>query len=623
MDNYNRESELKHIYERLQNARIEYNNNGENLEMTDEEYDALLALYFRMGGTQNPELIRTIGGEITLDYSMSSLNKIEGEKALEKITKFMENNPGQYIISDKIDGTSLQCKYENGFLQITTGGDSVTGFDVSYMKDYINIPKNLQGNYVIRGELTIDNTQFESVTERLQARGLKATNSRSIVNGMVNRKTPDFDILGKCTFVAFDILSEVWPLSVKFEFLSANRFVIPSPIIYNPTTPENLLNDLKQYRKQRVEQSKFRLDGIVVVSDPNSTVPPEHSNPKHAFAFKENTIAFSRVLYTRYRIMSRYGNMTPVVYFDPTTVIGNEYKSATAHNARFLMKHGIVEGTLIAFTPGGDVIPKILFSVEGQGVPLAPDIPFHWNKNGVELVLDNYQSYPQVQIAQMVFFVTSLGIEGCGETTMLKFFEAGITDIGALIRVRADFLEQLERMGEKSSSKLVESIRQALERITYPLLMAASGIFPEGLGKTVMGSFIENFPDWEFRNPTYEEILSKHGFGPVRSEQIAECLPEFKIWLERHPECRPKPKIKRDVPRDLLNEIIVCTGFDLQEIQKQELQDRGATIKDSWVNGCTILLVKQTGKETGKLAKAQSKMQEGGRIQILPYTFFG
>jgi DNA ligase (NAD+) len=610
---------LSEIFEKLRAARLEYNNNGENLQYTDEEYDALLNYYKSLGGKLNPEEIRPTGGEVLLHYPMPGLDKLKDDVTSEdftrSITKFMNENRGPYILSDKIDGTSLQVIYDNGKLFIYSGGDGITGTDVSYMQDYIEIPKTLPAYYVIRGELTIDNEQFKSVSEILKQRGLKGTNSRSAVNGMVIRKTVDLDILPKCKFVAFNVLSEQWPLSHQFEFLSSNGFTTPSPTIYNPTTVDQIKEDLLAFRLQRIEHSQFRIDGIVVVSDPNSTQPITTSAPSFAFAFKQDTCAFTTVIDVKWRFMNRYGTLIPVVHVIPTNIIGNTINKATGHNAKFIITNKIGIGSIIEIKSCGDVIPGIVRCIEPRD-PILPTVPHHWDENKTHLIADNFECYPQAQISRMLFFVNQLGIMGCGETMMVRFYEAGIRDIGMLIRAKAEFLQTIDRMGEKSAFNLVTEIRKALEKVTYPTLMAASCIFPKGIGKTIMASFISYFPGWEFETPTEAEILSKHGFGPVKSKDIAVNLPIFKEWLNHHPECRPRIRINSCTNKDLIGQTIVFTGFTNPPL-KQELEDRGAVVKDNWVNSVTLVLAKDINSNSGKVKNAKDR-----GIPVQPFNYF-
>jgi hypothetical protein len=171
-------------------------------------------------------------------------------------------------------------------------------------------------------------------------------------------------------------------------------------------------------------------------------------------------------------------------------------------------------------------------------------------------------------------------------------------------------------MGATSAKKLVEEIRKALEKITYPSLMAASCVFPEGLGKTMMEKFISYFPDWEFRNPSAEEIEMKEGFGPVRSKQVADFLPVFKEWLSRHPECRPKPKLQSLV-QDLIGEVIIFSGFR-DEAMKENLISRGATVKDNWVNAITAVITKDINSNAKKVEDAR---KGGKKIVGVDYFF--
>jgi len=142
--------------------------------------------------------------------------------------------------------------------------------------------------------------------------------------------------------------------------------------------------------------------------------------------------------------------------------------------------------------------------------------------------------------------------------------------------------------------------------------MAASGLFGELIGDTIMNEFISKFPMWEIQDITKDEILKIHGFGEFRAQNISEGLPKFKQWISENPMIRPQKRENTD--QTLAGQIIVFTGFEGSEI-KMYLQNKGAVVKDNWVVGATILLAKNVNSTSAKSKNAKNK-----GIPIVPMT---
>jgi DNA ligase (NAD+) len=582
----------------LRNSRYNYNRD-ENVNFEDDEYDALLEYYKNQGGTFDPEKIRGDPGSTLLDFPMPSQNKIKGDNAEKDLLKWMSKNPGPYIISDKIDGSSLQVKYENGKKYITSGGDDVKGKELNFFQEHMFFP-DLSYNCVVRGELAITNRNFDEVAPILKQRGLKGTNSRNMVNGLVNGKTLDLNMLQKCSFVCFDVMSEQWTIDQKFDFLSKNRFTVPSPQIVNNISIK-ILTDILLFRR---EKSEYRIDGIVVVSIPNSTEEITTSNPSSSFAFKIDTCKVTKVINIIWQVKSRYGKLTPVAILEPVNILGTTINRATLHNAKFVIDHGISPGTEVFLKYAGDTIPKIVKSViKGEAFP--PNVPCHWNENKTDLFCDNPESLPGTHKQRIAFFIKSMGIKHCGPAFINKSYEAGITNITKLIRIKSSQISELERMGEKSATRIINEIRNALEKCTMPKLMAATSIFGYLCGKQILKTFTILFPDWEMRDISQSEILSRKGFGEKRSFQIANSLPIFKEWIINHPECRPKERVVGSIKQDLIGQIIVLSGTRDKNLMDNLLNRGASDVRETWNNSCTILVVKQAGTGVAKIEKAK------------------
>lgn len=601
---------MDNIKKLLIEQEIKYRVNEAEL-FDDSEYDSIVKFYEKTTGeTFDGFGLRPSGGEVKLDYPMPSLDKLKDETALADLKRWVKENPPPYITSDKIDGTSLQVKYSRGEIFITTGGNGETGNDKTFIKDYVNFPFP-ERDCVIRGELTIERTVFYDMVSTLKERGLKATNPRSVVNGVVNRKEPDTYVLSKCTFVAFGVLSEDWNIAEQFDFLSQQGFTIPNPEYFDDNVigvEKDFLEYLHLLRTERGDLSPFRLDGIVLSCIGTSHQVTKNKAPDFSVAVKVDTFATGVVKRIIWNKSSRYGALPPVAEIEPVELLGSTITRISCNNARFLLEHQIGPGSIVTITLGGDIIPKIISCLLPAEMSW-PDIPYHFDENGVQLIADNPDDFPEFKVAKMLHFLKTLKIKTCGPAVLRKLYDVGVDDIDKLVRVRVSTISSIAGRGEVSGEKLVEEIRAGIDRSTYPILMAASSIFGEGCGVTIMEAFVAKFPTWEFDEITTEDILDKlrgQGFGEIRSKQIADNLSTFKRWIKDHPECKPNLKKVVAVERDLEGQVIVFTGFD-DSMMSSNLVARGAIVKDNWVKAITMVIAKDVNASSGKTKNAKEK----------------
>lgn len=627
------EQALVELEQLIRDKQSQYVNTDETT-FEDPEFDAIVNLYEEKTGEKLNLIGAPVDGDgIPLKYPMPSMDKAKGKTAIKTLKKFISENPGPYMESNKLDGSSLQIIYEEGSISILSGGDGNVGKDCTFLVPYLNLP-DLDFDCVIRGELKMKESDFVKLKPHLKSKGNKAGNSRNTVNGVVNgKKHPDDTINEKCIFITFSILSESMNIEDEIEALSEMGFQVPEHRIITQSEINDKLSKMREKSedeadhadalnailtedlKKQNEKTDLSIDGLVLTSIPNSeTDKTSPDNPTYSIAFKVDTFVAAIIDRIEWRCNSRYGYCTPVAVFDPPIeFMGSINNYATAHNARFVLENNIGAGAIVTFTKGGDIIPKIVSGVTPGEEVSAPDFECHFDENEVELVLDDLDCR-DVHVAKLLHFVNTLKVKHCGESTINKLYDTGITTIEKLLRINQESIQKLERKGEKSAVKIIKEFKDALDRVTFPRIMYASCIFGELIGETVLESFVSAFPMWEVEEITSEDIKAVKGFGPVKSKRIAEALPIFRDWISRNQMCYPKARVSEVAVRDLAGHTIVCTGFTIDEVRKQQFISRGAQVKKSWVVGCTILIAK-TISSSNKFKEAAAK-----GIPIVPMT---
>jgi DNA ligase (NAD+) len=155
----------------------------------------------------------------------------------------------------KVDGLSCSIKYNNGVISyITTRGDGVIGQDITWLKDYLQIPKEIDNKdeVEIRGEIYIPkNTRMETNGKPL----------RNIAAGLVNRKD-DKTNCEHLNFVAYWISkSEFKTLSEDLTFL-AKDFNALFPQLFSSIT--QIESFFEEYKTSLREKWIFETDGLVI-----------------------------------------------------------------------------------------------------------------------------------------------------------------------------------------------------------------------------------------------------------------------------------------------------------------------------------------------------------------------
>ena len=229
----------------------------------------------------NHPTLKTAGGakqpkgskKIVLPYPLPSLGKIKPDSGFEK---WVSTHPGPYVITDKLDGISLEiiCDGEN-YTLYTRGKDGVEGKDVSFAIKYLDLPKPKK--FSVRAEAKIPRNIFKNIyTEDF-------ANPRNMTSGLFNptTKVPSKH-LKNIHITAYELLSSNKKQSTQLKKLKSLGFNIVTYKLSKIITAKELQN----YYEQRKKESKYDIDGLVISQD--IEYKRTKDIPKHSVAFKVN-----------------------------------------------------------------------------------------------------------------------------------------------------------------------------------------------------------------------------------------------------------------------------------------------------------------------------------------------
>lgn len=603
--------QIKSLKEAADNA---YYNSGRPL-MTDSEYDALCE--------QLPDCdvgCQPVGNKATLPVWMGSLNKCSVQK---DINSFLVRTPADcFSIQDKLDGVSCLIvvsvtKSGEQSVSLFTRGDGKVGTNITHLFDLglakTTIPRTFPPcqQIVVRGELILQKQVFLSKYATGQGFDDESVatfaNSRNMVSGLVNRKFPSPGVLCDVEFIAYELIvspvgGEQMPVNAQIDELQTLGF---STVYTRMLKRDELsIDNLRSMLADRKTHSLFQIDGIVVLSN-SPYVRVSDRNPAHAFAFKDkhSDTAVARVAKVVWTI-TRYKIYQPVVQIDPIVLGGVTISALSGINGRRIAEWKIGEGALILVTRSGDTIPHILKTLSPGAVKL-PDRS-RWSQNGVDLECseEHTDCAREVAIRQMVYFCSTLGVQGARFKSMSKLFDGGVTSTEGLL---SEPIEAYSVLGEKTGEKLHSSIIQQVTAATDCELMAALDVFGKGIALKKIIIILEFY----LSNTATSRIAPK-GMSVGVYERMKELVePGLEKMAEiralcgvsREPRPRPTPGVREGERGSAECNVYVFSGFRDVALEKKILE-LGGSVSSTVSNKTTHLITADESKPTAKLTRA-------------------
>lgn len=589
--------------------------------VSDEAYDTLIfyiqdnwpaAKYLKKVGHKVQKKKGVI--EVPLPVPMASMDKIKpGSPVLDR---FIDGGRS-WVISDKLDGISLEVLYDSGVpLGAYTRGDGVKGQDVSGVIPALDIPKKIpvKQEFIVRLEFIIPSAHFDANYSIHEGTGDFKT-ARNLGGGLLKRNEPSSGVKAyRC--VCYSIVKGKGydqPKSKQLALLKQFKFRVVANLKHKGKLDVDTLTRLHDLRKKK---SRYEIDGIIVEKDVSAK--PTRANPKHAKAFKINSLANSQIVKIKlieWRV-SRYGKIIPRVHIDPIILGGVEVTHFTGHNAYYIANgyryqdrnkglpvRPINVGASIRVIRSGDVIPYIMEVIKPSRKASTPDVPYELDERGVHALALTVEDDEKVAVKQLQHFFSTMEIEGIKEGTIKKLRAAGYDTIKKIIDASAsDFLE-IDGFQEKSSKTLEKNIQAGLKTATFALTAKASGVFGEKIGEKNMQKLIDHHPNiMQMAKLPKEELIARiqevRGFKGM-AVNVAIGLPKFVKFLSHH-----GIKIKKDVAASsdrLANLSVLFTSIRDAALQKA-IKDQGGNIASS-VKQANVLVIKD-GASNNKIETA-------------------
>src|SRR5256885_12578099 len=210
-------------------------------KISDREYDRLMQELIELE-RQYPALItadsptQRVGGDVQTELKpvrhavpMMSIDNTYSEEEVrafdERVRRALDGESPAYVLEPKIDGAWVSLRYENGELkQAATRGRGNVGDDITVNARTIkSVPLSLRKESAkkpppaileVRGEVYMDNEDFQRVNKELEAEGEEPyANPRNLASGTLRRLDPKIVSKRRLRFLAHG-LGQVEPQPV-------------------------------------------------------------------------------------------------------------------------------------------------------------------------------------------------------------------------------------------------------------------------------------------------------------------------------------------------------------------------------------------------------------------------
>ncbi|MBI2376243.1 MAG: NAD-dependent DNA ligase LigA [Deltaproteobacteria bacterium] len=489
------------------------------------------------------------------ELPMGSLNKVNSEEELlawvercDELAKTAGATPlgGDLVITEKLDGLSVELVYEGGLLEAgITRGDGAIGEritpNVAVMR---GVPQRIphQARLSVRGEILLSKDGGEELAahkREVDRRFTGLTSLRNAASGQARAKEPR--LLPACRYLqvlAYDVEGIDSELErEKLDHLRALGFATP-PAVFGDRSV--VVETYRAYASGKRSALGYEIDGLVIRSNSMRTAAllgELNNRPRAAVALKfENEMKVSTLREIRWET-GPTGRITPVALIDPVLLAGATVVRASLHNLARVTELGIGVGDQVLVSRRNDVIPYVeKVEVKGPEVARAPSSCARCgvaiSRDGEYIVCRNDQC-PAKRIGRLSIWVRQLDLLAFGEKTLERLFEEGLAREPAdLYRLTRDKISSLDGFGDISAKKLLEQL-EATKQVPLPQLIAALGIESVSLetGKLLLKAGLDTFE--KIASASAEQLARIPGLGEIKAERIVEGIKSRREEVDR------------------------------------------------------------------------------------------
>ena len=648
------------VYQRVAELRKElhYHNHRyyvlDDPEVSDPAYDTLIRELRRLE-EEYPELVnpdsptQRVGASPAEGFSqvqhavpmlsLANAFNLEEFQAWYRRTKGLLDDADFDLVCElKIDGLAVNLTYENGLLaQGATRGDGNVGEDVTQnLRTVRSVPIALIGTppprLEVRGEVYLPLESFQRLNEERAELGEPLyANPRNTGAGSVRQLDPKVTAARNMQIWVYS-LGEIGDEARPDNQWEALQWLKTLGFRINPhsrlcQSPEQAYDFYQSWLEQR-HDLPYEVDGVVIKVAPFSfqdALGVVGREPRWAIAFKfPAERAVTQLLDIGINV-GRTGSLNPYAVLEPVIVSGATVRQASLHNEEDIHRKDVRIGDWVTIERAGDVIPHVVGPVLDRrtGQERVFHMPSRCPVCETEIVKPEEEAMHRcpnascpVQFFELLKHFVSKGamdIDGLGEQWCRILIDQGLVrDVADLYYLNKERLLELDRMGDRLATKIMNNIEASKAR-PLPRLLFALGILH--VGSEVADLLVQRYANLDQLTETTQEQLTEiPGIGPKIAEsivayfrvphnlQVIEKLRRADVQLQQ------KLVVVNPDQQPLLGLTFVVTGT-LSSLPRREAESRikalGGGVTSS-VTGKTSYLV--VGESPGSKLEAAQRL---------------
>lgn len=570
------------------------------------------------------------------ELPMGSLNKVNTVSELEEWAARCDQlateagaGPisGDLIVTEKLDGLSLELVYEDGALVAAiTRGDGLVGERITAnVAKMQGVPAKIphRGRISARGEIVLKKSDGEAFTrfkKQVDPRFVELKSLRNSAAGIARTKEPK--LLPGCrllTVLCYDLEGIEGQRSEreKLEFLSAQGFEQPA-IHFGDVT--QVVAEWKRYEGGARKALPYDIDGLVVRANDLTAAAllgELNNRPRGAVAFKFGNEMAVTTLKEVLWSTGDTGRITPIAQLDPPVFLaGAEVRQASLHNVAKVRSMGIGSGDQVLVSRRNDVIPYVEKVVVSAHHPEDPPASCKICQAPVsvegEYLLCRNEDCPAKRTGRLKTWVDQLGLLDWGEVVVQQLFLEGLAKEPAdLYRLQPEQVanlkrsDQRSRFGAKVAAKLLDPLN-AQKEIPLPTFIAALGI------ETVSKETAKLLVNAGFESPeaiaqaNKEDLAQIPGLGEIKAEKILSGLRARLPEIQRLREVGVIP-VKPSAGGPLAGLSFCFSGASdrPRKVLEGIVEKNGGTAASSVTKGVTYLVLADPASTSTKAQKAK------------------
>ena len=479
-----------------------------------------------------------------------SLDELEAWR--QRVTNLLEGADFEMVCELKIDGLAVSLTYQDGRLvRGATRGDGYRGEDVTQnLRTVRSIPIVLMGDFPrtleVRGEVYMSRENFRKLNEERMAAGEPPyANPRNTSAGAIRQLDSRITASRNLDIFVYGLghYEDSRDGRAQNGSMPDNQWDTLQRLseIGFKTNPQNVrcgtTGEVEELYARWLEERHhlpYQTDGLVVKVDSfrhQDVLGVVGREPRWAIAYKfPAEQAVTRLLDIGINV-GRTGSLNPFAILDPVNVSGAVVKMATLHNEEDIRRKDIRVGDWVVVERAGEVIPQIVGPVVARrtgeekpfGMPRAcPVCATPVVKPESEAMHRCPNAACPAQFFELLKHFVGRGamdIEGLGGQWCRVLIDAGLVqDVADLYYLERERLLDLDRMGDKLASRIMENLEASKSRPLSRVIFAL-GILH--IGSEMAELLAQQYAGIDrLAEATRDELSSIPGIGPKIASSV-------------------------------------------------------------------------------------------------------